>query len=342
MFDWLKKILDRREKREPREENRRLFESVQKYIDEVYEKDTPEDLIFIDGEPVLHGMPNTEDAGSAGGTWEEEGIFSDSTADSYCAPEDAWPDLTPEWDGFSDEPDLFGWDEFSEMASAPRIRTDPGRNPSGEKAAVPPGIPIFPESEPRESAAAPEEVSRKPGMPDREAFPGAARPCPDQNASREKAAIPPRIPIFPESEPRRSTAAPKTGSRKPGIPDWDDLLKRTDEGFSDALLRMIDEKGLTDAECYKRANVDRKLFSKIRSNPAYKPSKPTVFSFVVAMELTLPEAQELLYKAGFALSHSSKYDIILEYFIKNRSFNLHEINDVLYRFDMPLLGSGAR
>ena len=80
--------------------------------------------------------------------------------------------------------------------------------------------------------------------------------------------------------------------------------------------------------------MDRKLFSKIRSNPTYKPSKPTVFLFIVA--------KELLYKAGFALSHSSKYDIILEYFIKNRSFNLHDINEVLYRFDMPLLGSGVR
>jgi len=86
--------------------------------------------------------------------------------------------------------------------------------------------------------------------------------------------------------------------------------------------------------------VDRKLFSKIRSNPEYRPSKPTVFAFAVALELSLPETKTFLRKAGFALSHSSKFDIILEFFIKARRYDVYEINEVLFEYDLPLLGSG--
>lgn len=122
-------------------------------------------------------------------------------------------------------------------------------------------------------------------------------------------------------------------------PGLREFLARGDEGFRDMLLRKIDEQGMKDADCYKAANVDRKLFNKIKNNPDYHPGKPIVLAFAVALRLPLRETEEMLTKAGYAFSPVDCFDKIVKFFIRGGNYDIYRINDALFYYDQKLLGS---
>lgn len=125
-----------------------------------------------------------------------------------------------------------------------------------------------------------------------------------------------------------------------GVPaDWAEIIKQEEEGFSEYLLKKIDESGRTDADVYKKANLDRKLFSKIRNDKNYKPKKYTALALAISLQMDKEEALNLIGKAGYTLTRSSRGDLIIEYCLTHKKYNIYEINEILYEYNQPLLGS---
>ncbi len=139
-----------------------------------------------------------------------------------------------------------------------------------------------------------------------------------------------------EAAPPRESVPLPYGKPKPSLAD---LLAQTDAGFSETLLKLIDKTGKKDSEIYTRANLSRQHFSKIRNNPHYQPTKPTAIALALALELNLDQTRDLIGRAGYALTNSSKFDVIIMYFIREKNYNLFDINAALFEFDQSLLGS---
>ena len=119
----------------------------------------------------------------------------------------------------------------------------------------------------------------------------------------------------------------------------EEMLKQEDAGFTETLLKLIDKSGKKDSVIYKKANLSKQHFSKIRNNPDYKPTKQTAIALALALELDLEQTKDLIGRAGYALSNSSKFDLIIRYFIEQKNYNVVEINIALYEFDQSLLGA---
>lgn len=174
------------------------------------------------------------------------------------------------------------------------------------------------------------------GAPMCQAAPAAPRKAePEARPGAAASAAPRKLASLPQKTALRAAAPAKSGRRQ----QLEDLLENMGESFTQMLLRLIDERGMTDPQVYHRANIDRKLFSKIRKNVHYSPNKRTVVALALALELTVEETTELLKTAGFSLSNSSRADLIIRFSLENQIYDVMQVNELLFHYEEPLLGS---
>ena len=200
--------------------------------------------------------------------------------------------------------------------SAPRGASPKGAAPQEDAYSADAAVPITPPSDAAMQAPPPSEAIRPAAS-----RPSASRPFPFAGKRKKKAA----------------NAAP-TMVDADSSPSLEDLISHLGETFQARLLRMIDESGMTDPEVYKRANIDRKLFSKIRCNEHYVPKKNTILAFALALRLNLDDTRDLLSSAGLLLTNNSKTDLIVQFCIEHQIYDIFEVNALLFKFDQPILG----
>lgn len=209
--------------------------------------------------------------------------------------------------------------------------------------AAPTAAPSTPPTPPSESYATPP-------MPDADAswgdwpevplypLPGSA-PASAPSQPSYGAPMPQARQAPPGQAKRRGGAAPSYGARTAPVPTAGELFRNMDASFSDTLLALVDARGLSDPQVYRAAGMSRQHFSKIRSDASYRPTKRTVLALAIALELDLPETQTLLERAGFALSHASKQDLVVEYCVTHGIYDIMQVDALLYAFDLPTIGS---
>lgn len=163
----------------------------------------------------------------------------------------------------------------------------------------------------------------------------------DESAIRRKRRLRKDVGLSDFIKKPRPKAGTKDSDSSPAV-SLEDLIGEVGKSFHEALFEKIDQSGMTDVEVYKRANIDRKLFSKIRNNPAYHPRKSTVLALAIAMRLDMEDTEDLLSRAEYAFSPGSKSDVIVRYFIERRIHDIYTINIALYEHDLPILEQGGK